>query len=141
MTAAQLAAFPSSPARRWDLLLEVAPFLVGSALVANVIHLGVPALVARGLPALGAWMLLAVPFVFLPLALYGVLLLRAEPPARLVERLRLQAPGRRDWLVGAAAVLALVVLSGLLALLARALGWPVHPSTVPPPAPLTRDTL
>lgn len=136
MTSAGLDDAAFSPPRKGDLLLELAPFFLGSALVANVIHLGVPALVARGIPALGAWMALAIPFVFLPLLLIAALLLRAEAPGRVVERLRLQAPTRRDWLVGGCAVVLLVALSGALMLLARWLGWAIHPPTVPPPPPL-----
>jgi membrane protease YdiL (CAAX protease family) len=119
----------------------VAPFLLGSVAVAVVVFVGVPLTAARGMEPLVAWMLLAPPLVFLPLAALGGWLLRTEDRANLVARLWLGRPRPRDWFVGCAGVLAIVALTAPLAWLAARAGLAIHPVTITPPRALTSDTL
>jgi membrane protease YdiL (CAAX protease family) len=81
-----------------NLAADVVIFLAGGALVAGVVHVGVPELAAKGLDPLAAWMLLALPLVFAPIVTSGWLLLRAEGGRQAwIERLRLQRPSSADW--------------------------------------------
>lgn len=133
----------------------VGPFAVGGLLLAAVTFIGVPALVARAVTPLVALMLLAPPCVFLPLAGWGWWSLRRERSPRplaglassderalgdLAARLWLQKPTRQDWLAGIGGIVAIVLLTGPLALLAGKLGLAIHPPGIPPPPALTRET-
>jgi hypothetical protein len=134
MTPAALARPPAV----WPL---VAPFLVGSVLVASVVYIGVPALAARQVEPLVAWMLLAPPLVFLPVAAYGWWLVRAEGVTDLRSRLWLRWPSPRDWRYGLGGVAVIGVTSAALAWVATQLGLPIHPPGMPPLHALTRETL
>jgi membrane protease YdiL (CAAX protease family) len=99
-----------------SLVPDCALFLGGGALVAAVAHLGVPALMdATGVAPLVAWMLLAVPLVFAPIAAGAALILRGERRGRdWRERLRLGRPSGDDWRVGLWALLAVATGSATL---------------------------
>jgi membrane protease YdiL (CAAX protease family) len=98
-------------------------FLIGSLLQVGVVFWGVPSLTAAGIEPMAAWMLLSLPFIFAPIIALGLAVLRIEPqPRSWIERLRLQRPSARDWLWGCLAVLGLVVGSGLMFGLCKALG-------------------
>ena len=103
---------------------DFAIFLAGGGLVAGVVWVGVPRLTAMGVDPLAAWMLLALPLVFLPIVASGALLLRSEGRSQpWIERLRLQRPSAADWRwgwigligigVGSAAMLRLCLVLGL----------------------------
>ena len=124
-----------------DLFFDIAAFLVGATLVAGVALTGVPTLSAHHVEPLVAWMCLAVPLVFVPLIFVALLLLRTEAVTSWRDRLRLHAPSRQDWRWGLGGLVLMAALSAPLALLGQALGLPTHPSTIPPPAPLTTATL
>jgi membrane protease YdiL (CAAX protease family) len=110
--------------------------------VALVVYVGVPALSRRGVEPLAAWLLLSVPFVFLPLLAAGGWLLRSEAPGPSYrERLRLGRPTARDWLFGLGALAALGVLSGFAFALCSAAGLDPNPPFARGVAALTRERL
>lgn len=111
-----------------SLASEALVFAIGGSLVFGVTHWGVPRLADAGLDPFAAWMLLSVPFVFVPITLLGWRLLRSEGPSpSWVERLRLRRLTRQDWLWAALGSIAILVGSALLSRVCEALGLPIDP--------------
>jgi membrane protease YdiL (CAAX protease family) len=119
---------PRRAAEPPSLAPDCALFLAGGALQFVVVYAAVPALIARGVPPLGAWMLLAVPLIFVPILAGGLWILRSEPrraPWR--ERLWLQRPTREDWREGAWGALAVFAGSAALFPVCQLLGLSPNP--------------
>ena len=113
---------------RGGLPLNLAPFLLGGLLTAAVVDGAVPALAQAGWEALVAWMVLAVPVVFIPVIAVGIWLLkREEKPASWRQRLWLTRPTGRDWLWFAVAAVAMLAWSWGMFRLVAALGLPPNP--------------
>jgi membrane protease YdiL (CAAX protease family) len=110
------------------LLSDVSLFLGGGCLVAAIVCWGVPALSARGVDPLAAWMLLSLPLLFAPLLACGALILRSEGrPRSWSERLRLRMPTAADWGWGMLALLAVAGGSGAMFRLCLELGLDPNP--------------
>jgi membrane protease YdiL (CAAX protease family) len=121
-----------------SLVPDCALFLGAGVLVAGVVYMGVPALTARGVDPLPAWMLLAVPFIFVPIVVGGLLLLRSEgrsdQPWR--ERLWLQRPSGADWRWAAWGMLGIGAASAALFAVCALLGLSYLPPFARGAAPL-----
>jgi membrane protease YdiL (CAAX protease family) len=111
-----------------SLLPDLVLFLGGGCLVASLVRWGVPALSARGVEPLAAWMLLAIPLLFAPLLACGAMILRSERrrPAW-SERLRLRAPSAADWRWGMLGLLGVTSGSAAMFRLCLELGLDPNP--------------
>jgi membrane protease YdiL (CAAX protease family) len=125
-----------------NLVPDSAIFLVGGLLQYGVIYWGVPSLTAAGVEPIVAWMLLSIPFIFLPIIACGLWVLRTEPGTQnWIERLRLGRPSARDWLWGVLGLIGVAVGSGVMFWLCAALGLDPNPPFARNIQPLTGDRL
>ncbi len=81
-----------------SLVLDISPFLFGSILVFFTVYYAVPYLSEKiGIMQIGAWMLLSVPFVFMPLIATGFGILRTEQGSeKVLDRLRFRKLTKSD---------------------------------------------
>ena len=121
---------------------DSAIFLAGSVLQVGVVYRGVPALVAAGVEPIVAWMLLSVPFIFAPIVVGGLVVLRREPqPWSWAARLCLRRLSAADGRWGGLGLLGLGSGSGAMFGLCAALDLDPNPPFVRAIQPLTGDRL
>jgi membrane protease YdiL (CAAX protease family) len=125
-----------------SLLPDAALFLGGGCLVAALVGWAGPALSARGVDPLAAWMLLAIPLLFAPLLACGALILRSEGrPRSWRDRLRLGVPSAADWRWGVLALLGIAGMSAAMFRLCLELGLDPNPPFARDVRPLLGDRL
>jgi membrane protease YdiL (CAAX protease family) len=78
-------------------LVDVGPFFAAALLLAGATRGLIPTLVTRGWEPLVAWFAAGSGFVFAPMVLMGIAILRGEQAGRMVDRIRVRALGARDW--------------------------------------------
>lgn len=117
-----------APSKAPGLAPDCALFLGGGALVAVAVRVAVPALAARGVDPLAAWMLVSLPLVFGPVLAGGWLILRSEERRQTwTERLRLERPTAADWRWGWLGLAGIAVGSAATFGLCLALGLEPNP--------------
>jgi membrane protease YdiL (CAAX protease family) len=109
-------------------LADALVFLGGGVLVAGVVDLGVPGLTDAGVDPLAAWMLLAMPLVFVPIIAAGCLLVRAEGVRQSWgDRLRLRRLRAADGAWGLAGLVCIAAGSVAMMALCSELGLDPNP--------------
>lgn len=113
---------------RRSMAADAGVFLFGSLLVFATDYVGVPSFAAAGLEPMAAWMLLAIPLVFIPLVLSGIFLLRAEGgEGDWRGRLGLERPSARDWLWGLGGIVGIAAGSAAAFAACASLGLDPNP--------------
>jgi len=119
---------------------DFAVFVLGSTLQFATVYLAIPRLTGAGVESIAAWMLLAIPLIFIPLIACGIILLRAERGAGdWRSRLRLQRPSARDWLWGVGGVVGIAIGSAVAFWTCASLGLDPDPPFARGVQPVTAD--
>lgn len=81
-----------------NLVPDILVFSIGCLLQYVVIYWCIPVLNKFGFMPIGSWMILSIPFIFLPIILGGLMLLQSEKGTqKITERLRLHKLTKKDW--------------------------------------------
>ena len=93
-----------------NLIPDISIFITGGILQYIVIYCFIPILNRSGIMQLGSWMILSIPFIFLPIIVSGIFILKIEKKhPKTTERLRINKFSKKDWCWLLAGLIILVI--------------------------------